>query len=261
MEIRLFIFNFIIALSLLLGCGGDKEDIPPQQTNKKPDIEELETIETSDIPSLYDDDELLFDDEPSSPAKDTEHSAQVKEPEYKPKTDSEKEIEKPDMGADSIDDIADELSEEDISSPQRSEKKKEIAERKEPRDVKKEVRKKEPEKPQELEEPQKPEKQIARATPPEKSVSYKPSFSKGGKYMVSLGSFTQKINAVNLQNRFKHDGYPVTIDIVSGPEKDNRKQMFYRVNIGNFATRAEAEKFGQNVVAKRGMQYWINVMK
>lgn len=123
------------------------------------------------------------------------------------------------------------------------------------------------EKPREIEKVEKKqsdmaEKKIVRATPPSlRRDTYKPLFDASGKYIVSLGSFKQKQNAINLKNKFKYDGFPVSVVVVNTQKSGGARQTYYRVNIGNFATKSDAEKFGQNILASRGQKYWINVKK
>ena len=74
-----------------------------------------------------------------------------------------------------------------------------------------------------------------------------------------MAKFSIRLYAINLKNKFKYDGYPVSIIIVNKQKKDGVGQAYYRVNIGNFATKSDAEKFGQNILASRGQKYWINV--
>lgn len=79
---------------IFFSCGEKKEAPAPE--SKQSDIEKLETIETSEIPSLYDDeDDLLFDEEPLVEDSETEDLIPTAEPDSQEETVREGIIEEP----------------------------------------------------------------------------------------------------------------------------------------------------------------------
>lgn len=237
---KLLIILVVMVPFLFFSCG--KKEEAPVPESKQPDIENLETIETSEIPSLYDDeDDLLFDEEPMVEDSETENLVQTAEP------DSQQEAVREGIIEESIDTTAESSIEEKPLQKEKEYQRDVIAEEK-PKTIEKVEKKRS----------DMAEKKIARATPPSvRRDTYKPLFDPNGKYIVSLASFKQKQNAINLKNKFKYDGFPVSVVVVN----TQKSGTYYRVNIGNFATKSEAEKFGRKILASRGQKYWINVKK
>jgi cell division septation protein DedD len=80
-----------------------------------------------------------------------------------------------------------------------------------------------------------------------------PQFTKNGRYFIQIGSFKQKLTAVNTATRLKQSGYPAYIDDAASGEND----ILYRVRIGDFSTQSSAKEFGEKSLAKKGYNYLI----
>ncbi|RMD56052.1 MAG: SPOR domain-containing protein, partial [Nitrospirae bacterium] len=84
-------------------------------------------------------------------------------------------------------------------------------------------------------------------------AAYKPIFSEHGRFVVQVGSFSDKRSAVNMLEKFKHRGYPAYISI-----SEDGSKVLYRVRIGNFDSFTEAKAFGEQVLKKMGYNYWVD---
>ncbi|MDZ7262493.1 MAG: SPOR domain-containing protein, partial [candidate division KSB1 bacterium] len=77
------------------------------------------------------------------------------------------------------------------------------------------------------------------------------SFS-DGKYVLQIGAFSNKDNAMNQQNYLSKQGYQVEI-----AEKTVKGQRFYAVYLGNFETEQEAQTFGEEFKRKYGLSFRV----
>lgn len=72
-----------------------------------------------------------------------------------------------------------------------------------------------------------------------------------GAFVVQVGSYRDLAGAEQVVRKLKDEGYPAYR--IAGPEGKT-----YRVRIGFFRTRDEAERFGAVFYADRQMEYWVD---
>jgi TolA-binding protein len=73
-----------------------------------------------------------------------------------------------------------------------------------------------------------------------------------GKYTVQVGAFSERANAINLQNQLHSAGYQVEV-----VKKAGRHRSLYLVWVGSYESRQEAERQAQLLEKQRGLPYQI----
>lgn len=87
--------------------------------------------------------------------------------------------------------------------------------------------------------------------------SYAPAFVKRGRYAVQVASLGSRTLAVELSTEFKEKGYPAYVTEITNPTAA-LQGTFYRVRIGGFATVADAQSFGENLLKPAHYDFWID---
>ncbi len=83
------------------------------------------------------------------------------------------------------------------------------------------------------------------------------AFSAGGKYVVQVLVFQTRSRADALVEKLSGLGFPAYVAEVENPTSE-LSGTFYRVRIGDFATREEAAAFGQESLTPQGYEFWVD---
>jgi hypothetical protein len=95
------------------------------------------------------------------------------------------------------------------------------------------------------------------ASPANASGSYTPAFSDNGRYVVQVATMVSRWLADELATELKEKGYPSYVIEVQNPTQ-NLTGTYYRVRIGGFATRTDAQAFGENILVPARLSYWVD---
>ena len=77
-------------------------------------------------------------------------------------------------------------------------------------------------------------------------ASVKPTPASNGRYTVQIASFPEQGAAAEMENMLKQKTYPAYVQKTEIPGKGT----WYRVRVGKFETKGEAQKFGDDLVAQ-----------
>jgi cell division protein FtsN len=78
-----------------------------------------------------------------------------------------------------------------------------------------------------------------------------------GRFTVNVGSFKERVKAERLMNELKDKGYKAFVAEATIPQKGT----WYRVSVGRFPSRKEAQTFAQEVKEKEGIDYFVRELK
>jgi len=78
-----------------------------------------------------------------------------------------------------------------------------------------------------------------------------------GRYTVNVGSFRKSIRAERLMNELKKKGYKTFVTEATIPQKGT----WYRVSLGRFPTRGEAQAFARALKKKEGIDSFVRELK
>jgi len=78
-----------------------------------------------------------------------------------------------------------------------------------------------------------------------------------GKFTINVGSFKKRVTAERLMNELKAKGYKAFVAEASIPQKGT----WYRVSVGRFPSREEAQTFAQTVKEKEGIDFFVRELR
>ncbi len=78
-----------------------------------------------------------------------------------------------------------------------------------------------------------------------------------GRFTVNVGSFKERVQAERLMNELKEKGYKAFVAEATIPQKGT----WYRVSVGRFPSRKEAQTFARAVKEKEGIDYFVREIK
>lgn len=95
--------------------------------------------------------------------------------------------------------------------------------------------------------------------PPQKIAESKPSslaveVTEDGQFTVQISAWRSSINAKREVERFQRAGYNAFVERADIPSKGG---LWYRVRVGQFSTRAEAERQARELEVQLDTGYWI----
>ncbi len=83
-----------------------------------------------------------------------------------------------------------------------------------------------------------------------------PQFAEGGTYAVQVGAFRSEEEANEYKNMLKGRDYPHVYTVKIGNEETG--DIWFRLRVGFFADKAEAEKFGSELGRELNTGYWVS---
>jgi DedD protein len=78
-----------------------------------------------------------------------------------------------------------------------------------------------------------------------------------GRYTVNVGSFKNRMAAERLTNEMKKKGYKTFVTEVTIPQKGT----WYRVSMGRFPTREEAQAFARDIKEKEKLNTFVTELQ
>lgn len=84
----------------------------------------------------------------------------------------------------------------------------------------------------------------------------KPQFAEDGTYVVQVGAFRSKEKANNYKAKLTDREFPHVYVNKSGNEETGN--IWFRLRVGFFAEKAEAEKLGKELGAELNSGYWVS---
>jgi cell division septation protein DedD len=78
-----------------------------------------------------------------------------------------------------------------------------------------------------------------------------------GRFTVNVGSFKERVKAERLMNELKEKGYKAFVAEAAVPQKGT----WYRVSVGRFPSREEAQTFARVVKEKEGIAFFVRELK
>lgn len=78
-----------------------------------------------------------------------------------------------------------------------------------------------------------------------------------GRFTINVASFRERVRAERLMNELKGKGYKAFVAEATIPQKGT----WYRVSVGHFPSREEAQVFGQGVKEKEGIDFFVRKLK
>lgn len=84
----------------------------------------------------------------------------------------------------------------------------------------------------------------------------KPQFAEDGTYAVQVGAFRSEESAMNYKNQIADREYPHTYVVKVGEEATG--DIWFRLRVGFFAEKAEAEQLGKELGAELNTGYWVS---
>lgn len=84
----------------------------------------------------------------------------------------------------------------------------------------------------------------------------KPQFAEDGNYAVQVGAFRSEVSANNYKNEIADREYPHIYIVKVGEEETG--DIWFRLRVGFFADKAEAEKLGKELGKELNTGYWIS---
>lgn len=83
-----------------------------------------------------------------------------------------------------------------------------------------------------------------------------PQFSEDGEYAVQVGAFRSEVQANNYRDQLRERDYPSVYTVKIGDESTG--DIWFRLRVGFFDTKEEAEEFGQELGSELNTGYWIS---
>lgn len=81
-------------------------------------------------------------------------------------------------------------------------------------------------------------------------------FAEDGEYAVQVGAFRSESQANAYKNKLSDREYPHVYTVMIGEEETG--DIWYRLRVGFFATKAEAEEFGAELGTELNTGYWVS---
>lgn len=78
-----------------------------------------------------------------------------------------------------------------------------------------------------------------------------------GRFTINVASFRERVRAERLMNELKGKGYKAFVAEAPIPQKGT----WYRVSVGHFPSREEAQAFGRAVKEKEGIDFFVRKLK
>jgi len=97
--------------------------------------------------------------------------------------------------------------------------------------------------------------QVAKAVEP-KSRTIPKQKSLSGKFTINVGSFRDRVRAERLMKELKGKGYKAFVAEATIPQKGT----WYRVSVGRFPSRREAQAFAQELRDKKGIDSFVRAL-
>lgn len=91
--------------------------------------------------------------------------------------------------------------------------------------------------------------------PEEEPPTNKFSFAEDGSYVVQVGAWRSEEKAQSFVNKWADRNYPHVFVVRFGDEATG--DVWFRVRVGNFATKADAETFGAMLAQEINSGYWV----
>ncbi|MDR9415380.1 MAG: SPOR domain-containing protein [Gracilimonas sp.] len=83
-----------------------------------------------------------------------------------------------------------------------------------------------------------------------------PKFAEDGNYIVQVGAFRSEESAENYKSKIANRDFPHVYIIKIGEEETG--DIWYRLRVGFFANKAEAEKLGTELGSELNTGYWVS---
>jgi cell division septation protein DedD len=83
-----------------------------------------------------------------------------------------------------------------------------------------------------------------------------PNFSQDGTYIAQVGAFRSEDAANNYKAKLSDRDYPHVYTVKIGNEETG--DVWYRLRVGFFAEKADAEEFGAELGAELNTGYWVS---
>lgn len=91
----------------------------------------------------------------------------------------------------------------------------------------------------------------------EKAAPAPGSFSENGRYVVQVRVFETRVHADALVSKLSAAGFPAYVAVVENPTPD-LPGTYYRVRIGSFDSREEAQAFAEGSLKPQGYDSWVD---
>ncbi|MGB0346952.1 MAG: SPOR domain-containing protein [Balneolaceae bacterium] len=90
---------------------------------------------------------------------------------------------------------------------------------------------------------------------PEESTTSEYGFSEEGNYVVQVGAWRSEEKAQSFVDSWADRNYPNAYVVKTGNELTG--DIWFRVRVGNFATRLDAENFGTELATEINSGFWV----
>ena len=84
-------------------------------------------------------------------------------------------------------------------------------------------------------------------------------FAEDGEYAVQVGAFRSEDQANTYKNKLRGREYPHVYTVKVGEEETGN--IWYRLRVGFFASKADAEEFGAELGSELNTGYWVSKVK
>ena len=84
-------------------------------------------------------------------------------------------------------------------------------------------------------------------------------FEENGNFSVQLGAWRSEEKAQRYMDQWADRDYPMAYVLKIGTEEDG--EIWFRVRVGNFGTRSNAENFGVHMAKEINSTYWVITAK
>lgn len=83
-----------------------------------------------------------------------------------------------------------------------------------------------------------------------------PQFAEDGEYAVQVGAFRSEDQANSYKNQLSDRDYPHVYTVKVGEEETG--DIWYRLRVGFFSSKADAEEFGAELGSELNTGYWVS---
>lgn len=83
-----------------------------------------------------------------------------------------------------------------------------------------------------------------------------PQFAEDGEYAVQVGAFRSEEEANSYKNQLSDRDYPHVYTVKIGEEETG--DIWYRLRVGFFSSKADAEEFGAELGSELNTGYWVS---